>query len=61
MMELLNKTTEFGAYDTAINIIGRLKNCSFISKAIDSHFNQSDSLKELVNHRMNPYGILDPG
>ncbi|HPH47588.1 MAG TPA: DUF1819 family protein [Chryseolinea sp.] len=38
-------------YDTAINVIGGLKDSSAIFKAIDAHFSQSDSLKELVNQR----------
>lgn len=50
-MELLDRTTDLGIYDTAINVIGGLKDCSVIFKAISSHFNQSDSLKELVNQR----------
>ncbi len=50
-MELLNNTTEPGVYNTAINVIGGLRDCSVIFKAIDSHFSQSDSLKELVNQR----------
>lgn len=50
-MERLNNTTDLGAYNTAINVIGGLKDCSVIFKAIDSHFSQSDSLKELVNQR----------
>jgi len=43
--------TALGIYDTAINVIGGLRDCSVIFKAIDSYFNQSDSLKELVNQR----------
>lgn len=50
-MDLLNNSTELGAYNTAINVIGGLKDCSVIIKAIDSHFSQSDTLKELVNQR----------
>ena len=50
-MERPNNTTDLGAYNTAINVIGGLKDCSVIFKAIDSHFSQSDSLKELVNKR----------
>lgn len=50
-MERPNNTTDLGAYNTAINVIGGLKDCSVIFKAIDSHFSQSDSLKELVNQR----------
>lgn len=40
-----------GEYDTAINVIGGLSDCSVIFKAIDSHFNPSDSLKELISQR----------
>lgn len=50
-MEPLNKTTELGEYDTAINVIGGLKDCSVLIKAIESHFSQSDTLKDLVNQR----------
>lgn len=50
-MERLKNTIDLGAYNTAINVIGGLKDCSVIFKAIDSHFSQSDSLKELVNRR----------
>lgn len=50
-MERQNNTTDLGAYNTAINVIGGLKDCSVIFKAIDSHFSQSDSLKDLVNQR----------
>ncbi len=50
-MERLNNTTDLGAYNTAINVIGGLRDCSVIFKAMDSHFSQSDSLKELVNQR----------
>lgn len=49
-MERANITTDrdFGAYNrnTAINVIGGLKVCRVIFKAIDSQFSQSDSLKE---------------
>lgn len=40
-----------GVYNTAINVIGGLRDCSVIFKAINSYFSQSDSLKELVNQR----------
>lgn len=50
-MKQPDNTIEFGAYDTAINVIGGLRDCSIIFKAIDSHFSQSDSLKDLVNQR----------
>ncbi|UQX55097.1 DUF1819 family protein [Cytobacillus pseudoceanisediminis] len=50
-MDDFNNTTELGVYDTAINVIGGLKDITVIFKAIDSHFSQSDSLKGLVNQR----------
>lgn len=50
-MEPLNNTTKLGVYDTAINVIGGLKDCSVLIKAIESHFSQSDTLKDLVNQR----------
>lgn len=50
-MERLNNTTDLGAYDTAINVIGGLKDCGVIFKSMDSYFSHSDSLKELVNQR----------
>lgn len=50
-MERPNNITDLGAYDTAINVIGGLRDCSVIFKAIDSYLSQSDSLKELVNKR----------
>lgn len=50
-MVRLNNTTELGNYNTAINIIGGLRDCNAILKAIDSHFSQSDSMKALVNER----------
>jgi len=50
-MDRLNSTTVPGIYNTAINVIGGLKDCSVIFKAIDSYFSQSDSLKALVNQR----------
>ena len=50
-MKQPNNTTDLGTYNTAINVIGGLKDCSVISKAIDSHFSQSDSLKELIHQR----------
>ncbi len=50
-MERPNNKAELGAYNTAINVIGGLRDCSVIFKAINSHFSQSDSLKELVKRR----------
>lgn len=43
--------TDLSTYNTAINVIGGLKDCRVIFKAIDSHFSQSNSLRELVNQR----------
>lgn len=50
-MEHVNNTTELGEYNTAINVIGGLRDSSVIFKAIVSHFSQSDSLKELIHQR----------
>lgn len=50
-MEPLNNALENVVYDTAINVIGGLKDCSVLIKAIESHFSESDTLKELVNER----------
>lgn len=46
-----NNLTEFSEYNTAINIIGGLRDCSVLCKAIYSHFSQSDSLDEFINQR----------
>jgi len=43
--------SDIGVYDTAINVIGGLRDCSVIFKAIDSHLSETDSLKELINRR----------
>lgn len=50
-MAQLNDTNESNGYDTAINVIGGLRDCSAIFKAIDAHFSPSDSLKELIEQR----------
>jgi len=50
-MEELKNIAESGLYDTAINVIGGLRDCNVIFKAIDSSFNQSDSLKKIVKQR----------
>jgi len=44
-------TTEYEVYDTAINVIGGLRDCSVIFRAFDAHFSQTDSYKELMNQR----------
>ena len=50
-MEPLNNTTKFGVYDTAINVIGGLKDCSVLIMAIETHFSQSSTLNELIIQR----------
>lgn len=50
-MEVSTDINELGCYDTTINVIGGLRDCSVIFKAIDSYFNQSDSLRDLVSQR----------
>jgi hypothetical protein len=50
-MERLNNTTKLAVYNTAINVIGGLRDCNAILKSIDSYFSQTDSLKEFVNQR----------
>jgi len=41
-------TIKFDDYDTTINIIGGLRDSSLIYQAIESHFNDSDTLQGLV-------------
>lgn len=50
-MERRGNTKDIDDYNTAINVIGGLKDCNVIFKAINSHFSQSDSFKELINQR----------
>lgn len=50
-MESRSHTKNLNIYNTAINVIGGIKDYSVIFEAIDSHFSQSDSLKVLVNQR----------
>jgi bacteriophage exclusion system BrxA-like protein len=50
-MTKLKIKTEPSGYDTSINIIGGLKDCSVIFKAIDAFFNQDDSVNDLVANR----------
>ena len=44
-MERLEATKESDGYDTAINVIGGLRDCSVILRAIEAHFSQSDSIE----------------
>lgn len=55
-MENVNNRTELGSYDTAINVIGGLKDYSVIYKALESHFSQTDSIYELI-HQRNEFNI----
>ncbi len=50
-MKRIDDAPEIDGYDTAINVIGGLSDCSVIFKAIDAHFSQSDSLNELIAQR----------
>ena len=50
-MEQLNNNSDLESYDTAINVIGGLRDFSVIFKAFDSHFSEFDSLTQLVNKR----------
>lgn len=50
-MEESKNITEPGSYDTTINVIGGLKDCNIIYKAIDSYFSQDDSIRDLVSER----------
>lgn len=54
-MEDMNKAAELDRYDTAINIIGGLRDCNVIFRAIESHFNQSDSLTVLNSGQLKKY------
>ena len=47
----MNNSKKDNGYNTAINIVGGLKDCSVIFNSIHSYFNQPDSLKEPVNQR----------
>lgn len=50
-MENLNNNSSSKTYDTAINVIGGLRDYNVILKAFDSYFSETDSLNELVNRR----------
>ena len=43
-------------YDTTINVIGGLKDIGFVYKSIETHFNEGDSLREMVSGR-NEFGL----
>ena len=46
-----NNATNLGDYDTTINVIGGLRDCSVIYKAIESYFSEDDSIRDLVSGR----------
>lgn len=50
-MKSLHEATDSGIYDTAINVIGGLKDCSVLLMAIESYFSQSDTVTDLINQR----------
>ncbi len=50
-MEITHTSIDLGDYNTAINMIGGLKDCSVLLKAIDSYFSQTDSVQELIHQR----------
>ena len=51
-----NKIIEPDNYDTTINVIGGLKDSIAIFKAIDSYFNEEDSVRDLISGR-NEFGL----
>lgn len=50
-MEILNNSIDTNTYNTAINVIGGLKDYTVILKSIDSYFSEYDSLDKLINQR----------
>ena len=44
-------TTSPDSYDTTINVIGGLRDCNVIYKAIDAYFSQEDSISDLMSER----------
>ncbi|WP_161952265.1 BrxA family protein [Metalysinibacillus jejuensis] len=52
----MKQTIDNDNYDTAINIIGGLKDLNVIYKAFDSYFNESDTLHDLI-HKRNEFNI----
>lgn len=55
-MEQINEKKELGAYNTAINVIGSLRDSGIIIKAISSYFDQADSTEEFFKQR-NEYNL----
>ncbi len=50
-MEKSSNTITCDNYDTSINVIGGLKDSSAIYSAIESHFNEEDTLNDLISGR----------
>lgn len=50
-MEFRNHTQVPDHYDTSINIVGGLRDCSIVLKAINSYFDQTDSFYNLIRRR----------
>jgi len=50
-MTEFTSTIQQNDYDTTINIIGGLRDCNIIYKAIESHFNDADTLQGLISER----------
>lgn len=50
-MEESKKLERSNDYDTTINVIGGLRDCHVIFKAIDAHFSESDSIEKLISQR----------
>lgn len=50
-IDLTSNTEDHGKYNTAINVIGGIKDWGVVFNAISAHFNQYDSLEEFVNKR----------
>lgn len=46
-----NNTNKLNNYNTTINVIGGLRDCGVISKAIESHFSDESTLKDLISGR----------
>jgi hypothetical protein len=46
-----SKDNQTGSYDTAINVIGGLKDFTNVFKAVEAHFSPDDSVRELVEQR----------
>lgn len=50
-MDKLKHTNQSDSYDTTINVIGGLRDCDIIIKAINSNFSPTDSFGDLITKR----------